>query len=109
MGFDVCADDCVSVEKALVELVLAEPDEAGPDCEPHNATGFAFAADVVDGLNEFTKSQVFFSGMVCHGLNIGLGAVRAPWGVHPISGPGEFSAAKTLRYLGAGFACGIEK
>jgi hypothetical protein len=40
--------------------------------EPHNTSGFAFAAAVIDACDEFAESHGFFPAIIFHGLEYEL-------------------------------------
>jgi hypothetical protein len=60
--------------------------QPGFDGELHNATGFAFAPDIVDMADEFTERQASFPAIGFHGLKHSLADRARAMGCSPHAG-----------------------
>jgi hypothetical protein len=68
----------------VIQLVMmAKLDQVRLESEPHNPSSLAFAADVVNALYEFTKSQLSFPAMGFHGPKYNPGDSGAAMGSSP--------------------------
>jgi hypothetical protein len=65
-------------------LLSAKFNQVRLDGEPHNSTGFAFAAAVIDARDEFTERQGFFLAIAFHVLKCKLENLVMLWGETPI-------------------------
>src|SRR5580692_9029166 len=63
--------------------MVAKLDQVRLEGEPHNPSGLAFAADVINALYEFTKSQLSFPAMGFHSLKYNPGESGTAMGSSP--------------------------